>query len=237
MPRQFTSAVCTKGLMFAALLMLGACSSVPMPFAGKDKAAPERVEGAAMSTAVDAQDADGVATVPVNPIQVVPTPPLQPGSQALFDRALELLRDEQYQAAEVLFLELTSSQPELAGPWVNLGHVYLAQTRNEEAQEAFQQALQANPKNCDALNQLGVIARRAGRFTEAEQFYLSCLQANPGYHHARLNLGILYELYMGRLGEALATYHDYQALLPQPDTRVDGWVMDLERRVASVARR
>ena len=136
-----------------------------------------------------------------------------------------------------LFSELTQSQPELAGPWVNLGHIHLQHGKPEAAQTSFEQALRANPFNCDAHNQLGVMARRDGRFTDAETHYLDCLQADPGYGRARLNLGILYELYMGRLGEALATYHDYQANLIEPDARVNGWVMDLERRVAAIAKR
>ena len=36
---------------------------------------------------------------------------------------------------------------------------------------------------------------------------------------------------------ALAAYNDYQLMLPEPDGRVDGWVMDLERRVAAIATR
>lgn len=229
MPKQFTSALC-----LAALLVLSACSSVPVPFVGEDKQRTERTSNTAVDTG---QAASSALETELDMVQAVPTPPLQPGNQALFDRAVALLREQQYQSAEVLFQELTSSQPELAGPWVNLGLIYLAQARTDQAQAAFAQALLANPKNCDAHSQLGVLARREGRFSDAEQHYLNCLEVNPGYHHARLNLGILYELYMGRLGEALATYHDYQALLAQPDDRVNGWVMDLERRVASVAKR
>ena len=105
------------------------------------------------------------------------------------------------------------------------------------AEYNFGEALKANPQNCDALNQLGVIARRAGRFADAEKHYRACIDANPNYANAHLNLAILYELYMGRLGEALAAYNEYQLALPEPDTKVGGWMMDLERRVAAVAKR
>ena len=80
-------------------------------------------------------------------------------------------------------------------------------------------------------------ARRAGRFADAETHYLACIEAQPAYANAHLNLAILYELYMGRLGEALAAYNEYQLALPEPDTKVGGWMMDLERRVAAVAKR
>jgi lipoprotein NlpI len=107
----------------------------------------------------------------------------------------------------------------------------------DQARLAYQQALTANPDNCDALNQLGVMARREGRFEDAEALYLRCLTAQPMYAQARLNLAILYELYLGRLGEALTAYHAYEQTLDEPDTRVRGWVMDLERRVAAIAKR
>jgi hypothetical protein len=55
----------------------------------------------------------------------------------------------------------------------------------------------------------------------------------PDFREAYLNLGILYELYLGKLPEALAAYRTYQSLLEAPDHRVDGWVMDLERRLTS----
>jgi hypothetical protein len=57
------------------------------------------------------------------------------------------------------------------------------------------------------------------------------------YAPAYLNLAILYELYMGRFADALLAYQDYQLALPQPDSRVSGWMMDLERRISALATR
>jgi hypothetical protein len=42
---------------------------------------------------------------------------------------------------------------------------------------------------------------------------------------------------MGRLDEALTAYNRYQLMMSEPNRKVAGWVMDLERRVASVAER
>lgn len=234
MPTQSTNA-----LLLSLTLLVAGCSSLSVPFSGSDDdlANVEATQTGTTDEGHASTSLEESASATVANLPIVPTPPLKAGNQALFDRAVELMADQQYQAAEVLLQELTASQPELAGPWVNLGNVYLVQERRDEALQAFQQALQANPKNCDAHNQMGVLARREGRFNDAERHYLDCLEANPYYSHARLNLGILYELYMGRLGEALAAYHDYQASLVEPDARVDGWVMDLERRVAAIAKR
>ena len=64
-----------------------------------------------------------------------------------------------------------------------------------------------------------------------------CCNRLRNLRNLRLNLAILYELYMGRYAEALAAYQDYQLVLDEPDTKVNGWLIDLERRVAAYAQR
>lgn len=151
-------------------------------------------------------------------------------SNEQFEAALSALDVGELAEAEQLLLGLTRSQPELSGPWLNLGQVYLGQDRESDAQEAFERAILANPANCAAYNQLGVLARRAGRFNDAEASYLACIQRDPSFPEVHLNLGILYELYLGRLPQALAAYRTYQELADD-HAQVDGWVMDLERRL------
>ena len=77
-----------------------------------------------------------------------------------------------------------------------------------------------------------MLSRRAGDFLTAEANYLACTQRVPNFREAYLNLGILYELYLGRLDDALKAYQTYQTLSENPDMRVAGWVSDLERRIA-----
>ncbi|MCZ6619729.1 MAG: tetratricopeptide repeat protein [Gammaproteobacteria bacterium] len=148
-----------------------------------------------------------------------------------FEDALTAIREGRAQAAEVLLRQITAEQPGLAGPWVNLGQVYVSQERYEDARLAFKNAIVANPRSCHAYNQLGVLARQLGDFRGAEELYQACLKQMPEFKDAYLNLGILYELYLGRLPEALAAYRRYQSLSSEPDRKVLGWVMDLERRL------
>lgn len=150
-----------------------------------------------------------------------------------FERALTLLRDDRLAEAEALLLQITTDQPELAGPWVNLAQVYLRRDQEADAQQALERAVGANPGNCAARNELGVLLRRQGAFAAAEAHYLACLEHRPDFQPAHLNLGILYELYLGRLEEALAAYRRYQSLASEPDRRVGVWVVDLERRLGS----
>ncbi len=104
----------------------------------------------------------------------------------------------------------------LSGPWVNLGAVYEALGDNDAAQQAYKKAIDANPNNCAAYVDLGVLSRRAGDFLSAEANYLACTQRVPNFREAYLNLGILYELYLGRLDDALKAYQTYQTSVGDP---------------------
>lgn len=219
--KRFTEA--RRLLRLAALLLLAqGCASLP----GAPDAAPTGADDAVRAEAglpATEAGADAVATQPA--------PPVRDGNDTLFARATALLRDGQLEGAEALLLEITGSQPELAGPWINLARVYVAMKRPDDARTALGNALQANPLNCAAHNQMGVLSRRSGDFAAAESHYLACLNTQPRYRDAYLNLGILYELYLGRLPEALDAYQRYQSLIDEPDRRVKGWVMDLQRRL------
>ena len=152
-------------------------------------------------------------------------------SLVLFEQALDAIHGERYPEAEKLLKELTSRDPSLSGPWFNLGSVYTALGDQAAAEDAYKKAIEANPDNCAAYTELGVLLRRSGDFLSAEANYLACVSRVPNFREAYLNLGILYELYLGRLDDALKAYQTYQALSDSPDGRVAGWVSDLERRL------
>ncbi|NJN52200.1 MAG: tetratricopeptide repeat protein [Gammaproteobacteria bacterium] len=156
-------------------------------------------------------------------------------SAALFDAALAAIADGKLRDAEVLLNELTVREPALSGPWVNLGLVQNELGNAAGAEASFKSAVTANPSNCVALTELGLLARRNGDFLAAEANYLACLKQVPEFREAHLNLGILYELYLGRLSDALDSYRAYLSLQTDEDRRVAGWAMDLERRLALVA--
>jgi len=195
-----------ESLLFCAVLTVAGCGST-----GRDDHAKH----------ADAKGSNGAPVVEVDR-----------KSEALFEQALDAIRAERFTEAESLLKELTTRDPGLSGPWVNLGSVYEALGDNESAEKAYKKAIDANPNNCAAYVDLGVLSRRAGDFLSAESNYLACAQRVPNFPEAYLNLGILYELYLGRLDDALKAYQTYQTLTTTPDLRVAGWVSDLERRLA-----
>ena len=233
--------VFTKGVVLLGLAWLvTGCGTMSVPFLGQPTQATDNTNTqTADARADDEQKASrpAVELVSANPAVLTPVPKLKSGNQALFDRAVELMSQGKSDAAEVLLSELTESQPELAGPWINLGLIRASQDDAAGAESAFNEAVSANPNNCDARNQLGILLRRRGAFSAAEQQYQECLKVDPTRADVQLNLGILYELYMGRLADALVAYGEYQMLVAEPDQQVAGWVADLERRVAQIAKR
>lgn len=156
-------------------------------------------------------------------------------SAEMFDAALDAIEARDLARGEQMLAELTLREPMLAPPWVNLGLVRSELGDTEGAMAAFHHAIAAEPGNCAAHTELGLMARRVGDFAAAEANYLACVAHQPDFREAHLNLGILYELYLGRLSDALASYRTYLSIEGGDDRKVSGWVMDLERRLALVA--
>ncbi len=201
----------TNRLAVVALAMLGGCAVIQPP-------APTVADRASVEAPIAATAAPF-------------TPQLKAGVAGQFTDAVTRLQEGRLDGAEPLLRELTDRQPELAGPWLNLGRLQLERGDAEAARASFTRALEANPESCPAHIQLGVMLRREGKFEAARAHYQSCLAAHPDFSIAHLNLGILSELYLGDLAAALDAYQRYLELDPDAEPRVKGWVADLKRRL------
>ena len=177
-----------------------------------------------------AQDESILLTAGPNPY-LASAPLVNATANAEYSRALAAMDAQDWSGAEQILRGLTSEYPELSSPWHNLGVAQARQDKLAEAQQSFKQAIEANAANQEAYNQLGLLHRRQGEFKKAEASYQRAIGIWPAYPAIRLNLGILYELYLGDLGKALQQYNIYQSLLPEPDRRVKGWISDLKRRL------
>lgn len=149
----------------------------------------------------------------------------------LFARASNAIVEGDFATAEAALEELTQAWPDYSSPWTNLGIVYARTGRDEEARSAFAQAMTLRPDDCKPMVELALLARRQHQFREAEKLYQVCLESDPGFAAAALNLGILYELYLGQLPDALFSYERYQASVDTPDQKVSGWITELSRRI------
>ena len=87
----------------------------------------------------------------------------------------------------------------------DLGEVYRALGRYEDAIACCRRALDLNPSYPQALNSLGIALYQNGEIAEAETKFLEAIRLDGGFVGALLNLGRLVEA-QGRLDEAVEAY-------------------------------
>ncbi|MDX1811271.1 MAG: tetratricopeptide repeat protein [Gammaproteobacteria bacterium] len=147
-----------------------------------------------------------------------------------FAQALELMRQKDFIRAESLLKKLVQTNPELAGPYINLGIIRLNEGNYEESEKYFKEAIAHKSFNPQAYNYLGVIYRQSGRFEEAEQAYKMAIQQDANFASAYLNIGVLYDLYLRNYAAALNNYKQYLIFNPD-DKRVKNWITDIHQRM------
>ncbi len=220
----------------AAVLLLGVLSGCAMPGGTPRPATPDQAPREPSTVAREPTAATRERATTTKAATGIPPAAdavlAPPDVQAAYGRAVLLLETGDQNGAESEFKRFVALNPGYSGPHVNLAIIYQAQGRLEEAQEALDTALALNPSSAAALNQQGILHRRNGQFADAESAYLKAVTVNPEYPLAHLNLGILNELYLGRLADALVSYQNYQALTVEEDETVARWITDLTRRTA-----
>lgn len=94
-------------------------------------------------------------------------------------------------AAVQVLNEIVSTWPRKAEMHSNLGTVYQAMGRIQDAIDAYEVALKINPRLAATLNSLGSAYQGRGDFEQAERCYRQCLAASPADLQARSNLLML----------------------------------------------
>ena len=151
-----------------------------------------------------------------------------------YAQALQLMKSGRDDDAERELKDLVVGYPQLAGPQLNLGILYLRDSRLPEAEAAFKAALELRPTNAVAGNELGIVERKLGKFAEAEVAYQRTIAAEPSYAPAHLNLGVLYDLYLAQPQKALDELERYIEIAGE-NKQVAGWVVELRKRVGAPA--
>lgn len=156
--------------------------------------------------------------------------PVPDAAQSAYQDVLLAINNQDWPQAEAQLLQLKQSYPQLASLQATLGWVYWQSGQVEKAESELKAATKRrNLYLPDAYNYLAVLYREQGKFTEAEALYRDALQVWPDDPILHKNLGILYELYLGRLNDGLNHYRQAQAIRGG-DKQLKGWIKDLERR-------
>ncbi len=179
-------------------------------------------------------------TAPKVEPETTPAPQPQPEVKAdpaleLYELAISTAKAGQVNEAIDFFRQLIAIAAEYPLAHTNLGLLLLQQNQAADAKAEFLTAIEQDKKDAIAYNHLAIIERQDGLFNEAKAHYLEALQINPDYANAHLNLGILLDIYLQQLEDALTHYQKFQALTGGKDEAVTKWIADLERRIQKKA--
>jgi tetratricopeptide (TPR) repeat protein len=83
---------------------------------------------------------------------------------------------------------LVEIAPNYSASHINLGLVYLDDSWLDHAEAAFRRALQLDPENWAAMNNIGAVLQRKGRHSESLELYYRAAQLNPALPLPRNNL-------------------------------------------------
>ena len=134
-------------------------------------------------------------------------------SSSLTDQALRFHQEGRFAEAERLYRQALADQPAGFAPRHFLGILKLQQGQAEEALALIGGALEADPKNAEALINYGNALKLLGRHEEALACFDRALECKPGAAGAPYNRAILFAD-MGRSIEALENYGQAIALRP-----------------------
>lgn len=125
--------------------------------------------------------------------------------------AVELYLHGEYGKSVESFEELTKSHPESVELHINLAMAYQQLAKFEKAQQELQFALEKDPKNTVALNNLGLLALETKQFKLAGQSLTKAYELESNSPQITLNLASFFEK-TGQIKKSLQVYQHFIAL-------------------------
>jgi tetratricopeptide (TPR) repeat protein len=160
---------------------------------------------------------------------ITEVPTMDAASRRDFDRAVALMKDQDYGQAIDLLEKVIQQSPGVTAPYIDIAMAYLRVGKPELAEEQLKKALVLFPEHPVASNEYGLLCRKAGRFAEARAIYEKSISRFPEYYPLHRNLGILCDLYLNDPACALEHYEIYSKARPK-DAQVPLWIADVRAR-------
>lgn len=150
-----------------------------------------------------------------------------------YQKTLKALKNNQSKKAAPLLDQLIEQRPDLVSALYNKALLQQSLGNDRSALELLEQAHKVDPANERICSALGRLLRLSGKFKEAEKVYTGCLSFEDQSPIVHKNYGILLDLYLHQPERALKHYQMYMDSTGGDDRQVKGWLLDLQRRVAS----
>ncbi len=116
--------------------------------------------------------------------------------------------------------ESVRQNPTKLTAWIELGNSLMDAGRFPEAVDAYQKALEIDPKNNDVRVDMGTCYRSAGQPDRAAEEYKKAIALNPGHPNAHRNLGIVLAFDFKNKREAIREFEEYLRVAPNaPDAQ------------------
>lgn len=203
-----------------ALSVLAGCATD-----GKVKAAPVAVEPSVVTKPPVARLEDGREGFIITEV-----PTMDEATRRDFDRAVTMLKNQDYGQAIDLLETVIERSPGVTAPYIDIAIAYLRVGKPSVAEKHIKTALRLFPEHPVASNEYGLLCRKTGRFAEARAIYEKAIARFPEYYPLRKNLGILCDLYLNDPACALEHYEIYSKARPK-DAQVTLWIADARARL------
>jgi len=161
---------------------------------------------------------------------ITEVPHMDEASRRDFNRAVAMLKDQNYDQATNLLEKVIAQSPSISAPYIDIAIAYQRIGKLEQAEEHLKTALKLFPEHPVASNEYGLLYRKTGRFAEARAIYEKALARFPDYYPLHKNLGILCDLYLDDSECALKQFEIYSEKRPA-DAQVKIWISELRMRL------
>ena len=161
---------------------------------------------------------------------ITEVPTMDEASRRDFDRAVAMMKDQDYGQAIDLLEKVIQQSPGVTAPYIDIAIAYQRVGKPERAEEHIKKALSLFPEHPVASNEYGLLCRKTGRLAEARTVYEKAIARFPEYYPLHRNLGILCDLYLNDPACALEHYEVYSKARPK-DAQVASWIADVRARL------
>ena len=225
-----------KGLLLTLCVVLSACSSISdkSEFINQNEVNKNRLNVGKDNVDVDKTEKNSTTNIANNKVNLEkPATAIPSGAKRDYDAALVFIDNKDWSKAIAQLQKIVVQYPELQGAGVALAWAYWQSGDKATAAPKLQSLIDANKlTRADAYNYLAIINREQGKFANAEALYKKAINQWPNDPVLHENLGVLYELYLGRLDDALLAYRQAQEIKGGVDKKLKGWIKVLARKTS-----